>query len=123
MYCPSCLNETLRLNFKGVVDVIINKKQLDNGRFLFNSQTQTDAEIKQMLYKKLKEFFRWYSSFQNAKNISTIEIVSNGFLCSNKCSIEITKKFSVLNILISEHDVYQMAMEIGSEFGFKFLIR
>jgi hypothetical protein len=115
MYCPSCLNSTLSLNHKGVADLIINGKQLDNGKILFNALQMKETET--LLEKKISEFFKWHSKFQNIEVIENIEIVSNSFSCSNRCPLKASQKFSLIGLLFTEDLIWNLAKKIGQEIG------
>ena len=117
MYCPLCLQLGLTLNSNGVATLYVNKKHLDNGRFLFNVQAQSKQEIFDLAEKKLKEFMQWYSRFQNIQPIETIEILSNNFNCPNKCKLSIDHNFSVLDILIPSQKFFDSANKYAPRYN------
>ena len=125
MYCPKCFNNTLKLSSKGVVNVVINGKQMDTGRFLFNLSNRKKDQITKDLEEKLEEFFEWYSSFQNREAINSIELSSGDFFCEEGCRLGLNSKFSVVDVLIPRKllvtklkalgEKYQMSIQLKSE--------
>ena len=64
MYCPVCFNNSLSLSPKGVIDIVINGKQMDASRFLFNTGDQNKEELMAALAgKKLKSFSSGIQTF------------------------------------------------------------
>lgn len=102
MYCPSCFNDSLFIKPKGVIEVKINGKQMDTGRFLFNLSDSKKQEVVIDLFKKLNDFFKWYSSFKNADPIKKIELVTSDFRCDGGCIVSLDKTFSIVGVLIPE---------------------
>ena len=52
MYCPKCYNNSLSMASRGVVDIIINGKQMDAGRFLYNINKESKFKfLKNVLLK------------------------------------------------------------------------
>lgn len=125
MYCPKCFNNTLKLSSKGVVNVVINGKQMDTGRFLFNLNNRKTDQITKDLEAKIEEFFKWYSGFQNREAIKSIELSSGDFFCESGCHLGLNQKFSVVDVLIPQKllmtklktlgEKYQMAIQLKSE--------
>ena len=118
MYCPVCLNNSLKISSRGVVHLRINGKQMDTGRFLYNIDRESKEVLLQNFRDKIEEFFRWYSSFQNIKPIQTIDICSSDYICENGCIIPVNKKCSVIDVLLSK----KIVKEIFEEFGEKYRI-
>ncbi len=99
-YCPCCLNDTLSINSRGMIEIIINGKKMDAGHFLYNLSKDSKDDIFNAFQEKLEAFFKWYSEFQNKVPIKTVEIVSPDFSCENKCRLDLTFKASVIDLLI-----------------------
>ena len=116
MYCPKCFNPTLKLASSGVVDVIINKKQMDAGRFLYNLTTQRQDQISRDFTKKLEEFFLWYSTFQNKEPITNIALTSSDFICEEGCRVGMNQKFSIVDILIAKNIIETKLNELGKKY-------
>lgn len=125
MYCPTCLSNTLHLSPNGVVHININNKEMDAGRFLFNTQKESPEQIEAKLFQKVEEFFKWYSSFQNKDPISNLFIYSSDFTCTNKCKLPMGTKFQILDVLFKMNDIqpkledlaykYELEIEIPKE--------
>jgi hypothetical protein len=124
-YCPICLNDTLELSDNGVVDLIINNKQMDTGRFLYNMARDDSDKIFEAFTKKMEEFFEWYSNFQNQDPIKYVQLITGDFKCKNTCSIPMGTKFSVIVALFEQEKVdtaikriaekYNMKVQLGEE--------
>ncbi len=87
MYCPKCFGHNLQACSTGVINLVINGKQMDAGRFLYYTNKQSQKEIEEQFVRKLEEFFKWYSSFENQEPIKNVQIISSDFMCDNGCSI------------------------------------
>jgi len=116
MYCPVCLNDTLSINQRGVIKIMINGKHRDTNLFLFNLQSESKEEVFLNLSKKIEEFFKWYSSFQNKAPIENFEIYSNDFNCTTGCSIPITTKISVIEPLFDPVRIHKLFVDMGNKY-------
>ncbi len=119
MYCPKCLNDTLSLCSRGVVHLIVNGKQMDAGRFLFNLSKEDAQDIQKAFKLKLEEFFIWYSNFKNKDPITRIEVCSGDFRCESGCRIDVNSRFSVINVLIPKKVVVQYLDELGQKYSLR----
>ena len=116
MYCPRCLNSSLQMKQSGVANVVLNHKQMDRGRFLYNLDRQSQHEVNEEFKKKVVDFFRWYSNFKNQDPIEHIEIYSNDFYCTNGCPIGPNDKFSLIGELINYSVVVEVITEIAKKY-------
>ncbi len=119
MYCPKCLNDTLSVSSRGVVNLIVNGKQMDAGRFLFNLGKESPEDLQKSFQTKLEEFFIWYSGFKNKDPITRIEVCSGDFRCESGCRIDINSRFSVINILIPRKTVLKLLDELGQKYNLR----
>ncbi|HLE10005.1 MAG: hypothetical protein A2504_00855 [Bdellovibrionales bacterium RIFOXYD12_FULL_39_22] len=119
MYCPKCLNNTLALASHGIVNITINGKQMDTGRFLYNADKESKQEIIDNLTDKLIDFFKWYSTFKNQDPIKFVQISSSDFVCEDKCAIDLRTKFSVIDILIPKSTVNKILHDLGQQYNMK----
>jgi hypothetical protein len=118
MYCPKCLNNTLRICSKGVIYIAINGKQMDAGRFLFNLETEEKMrQLKPSLQLKLEEFFNWYSNFQNKEPITFVAIDTADMQCEEGCVIPAKNRFSIIDILISRNELVELLEAQGKRHG------
>ncbi len=117
MYCPKCFSDSITMNPRGVVHISINGMHMDSGRFLYNCARETPEEIKENFLKKLEEFFKWYSTFQNKASITVIQTVSSDFYCESKCKLDIGSKFSILDILIPYDVVDELLKSLGKKYN------
>ncbi|MBH47667.1 MAG: hypothetical protein CME71_05815 [Halobacteriovorax sp.] len=109
MYCPKCLNNTLSISSKGVINITINGKQMDAGRFLFNLESQEKKQqLKPALKAKLQEFFKWYSGFQNKAPITFVSIDTSDMRCEEGCGISAKSRFSVIDVLIPKAELLEL---------------
>lgn len=114
MYCPKCFNPGLKAQTSGVINVIVNGKQMDAGRFLYNLASIKKDQLVRDFCDKLDEFFSWYSSFNHREPISTIELTSADFACQNGCSLG-GQRFSVIDILISSNVIEEKMKELAQK--------
>ena len=119
MYCPTCLNNTIAIREEGVIDLIINGKRMDSGRFYFNLGKEKEDEIIDNLKKKFEAFFQWYSNFQNIEPIQSIRLITSNAFCRNKCKFDPNMKFSIVNIIIPAGKVKKLAYEMGHKYKIK----
>lgn len=117
LYCPACMNDTLTIQPRGTVDIIINGMQRDTGRFLYNISKDSKDEIYDRFKDKLDDFFRWYSNFQNQETVSQVDIISADFKCENGCRLEIGFKASVIDVLIPSKVLNETLAELSEDFG------
>ncbi len=117
MYCPTCLNDSLQINKSGIINIIINSKKLDNGRFLFNLVDQTEEQVFETFEDKAEDFFKWYSKFQNPSKIQRIQIISSNFNCTSGCPFKANMKKSVLGVLLPEEEVKEVILTLGEKYN------
>ena len=117
MYCPKCFNDSLSLKPRGVIHLIINGKQMDAGRFLFNLEENDKEQLVEDLKKKINEFFAWYSNFQNKSDIEVVQILTEDMLCEHHCAIPLSTKYSIVDIIIPKKTVLKILKEIGEKYG------
>lgn len=116
MYCPKCMNNSLHVNSRGVMHIIVNGKQMDAGRFLYHLDKGEDEFYKD-LKSKLEEFFKWYSGFQNVESITKVEIATSDVTCENKCKLPINNKFSVIDAVIPVKNLKAVLEDLGGQYG------
>jgi hypothetical protein len=119
MYCPICFNDTLALKKSGVVHLIINGKQMNAGRFLFNREQDKPDVILRIFASKLEDFLKWYSTFQNKLPITEVYISSSDFDCVKDCKIPISSKFSIIDILIPLVDINEVLTLMAKKYNLK----
>jgi len=119
LYCPVCFEETLFLKPRGVIVTVINGKQMDTGRFLFNELKDSPNERLRELERKIEEFFKWYSTFQNKEPISSFGLYSPDFLCKNACKIPINTRISIIGIVFLPEDVQEIIERLAGQYGLK----
>jgi hypothetical protein len=116
MYCSVCLNNTIEIGQKGSVEVIINKKQLETGKFLFGSR-KNNKEFLQDFEKKVNEFFRWYSQLNYKTKIFSLDLVTSSFHCHNRCKIPLDQKKSVIGLMISTTQVMDVLRKASQKYN------
>jgi hypothetical protein len=119
MYCPICFNDTLGLKKSGVVHLIINGKQMDAGRFLFNREQDRPDVVLRDFSSKIEDFFKWYSSFQNQLPITEIYISTSDFECHKGCKIPMSNKFSIVDTLIPRKDIMGVLDKMAEKYQLK----
>ena len=114
-YCPKCFNKSLWIQEKGVVHIIINGKQMEQGRFFYK---MSEKEVNLLLFKeKFEDFFKWYSDFKNIEPITRVDLVTKKGYCTNNCKFEPNLQFSVIDILISSETVNDLLLSFGTQYG------
>lgn len=99
MFCPKCLSNSVHLKEKGVMNILVNGRQKDTGRFLFNLDRKD--EILQNISDKIHEHLQWMASFNNKKPVQTVHVVTTDAKCDNGCAIPLSHKFSLTDHIIS----------------------
>ncbi len=116
MYCPKCLNDTLRVSSRGVVHLVINGKQMDSGRFLFNFNDMSKEEFLQSFIEKMDTFFEWYSNFKNKEPISAVELFNNDTNCIDGCKVPMSHYISVIDLLVDKKTLHKLLQEHATKF-------
>jgi hypothetical protein len=111
MYCPKCLNDTLKLRSNGVVKISFNGKHRDNSLFTFNFAKETQLKMDKNFTQKVEEFLAWYSTFNNKNPIAVFEAYSSDFVCDNKCQIDVNTKISVIGPIFTTSFVVKTLKE------------
>lgn len=117
MYCPKCLNNSLRINAKGVVDIIINGKKRDSGRFIFHTAESEREAMLADFETKCEEFFQWYSNFQNKEPINRLELTTSDVKCENGCRFSAMDKFSAVNNIIDAKTIKEIIDRVGPKYN------
>ena len=116
MYCPYCLNNTLFLDSRGVVDVIINGKHMDAGRFNFRLGAEYKEKMRKDFRAKMEEFFQWYSKFENIMPIQLVQLVTSNAQCDHRCSFAPGTKFSIVDELIPADEIQVLLNHLGAKY-------
>ncbi len=123
MYCPKCFNNSLRICSKGVINIAINGKQMDAGRFLFNLETDDKAkQFKPALKSKVQEFFKWYSNFQNKEPVNIVAIDTSDMVCEEGCVITAKSKFSIIDVLLTKSELLELLDQEANRWGIEIQI-
>jgi hypothetical protein len=117
-YCPKCFDTSINLEPRGVVHFIINGTHQETNQLLFNLAKEQDIFI-QEFREKIQKFMTWYSQFKNHKPVSTIQIFTNNYRCTNGCTFSANLRFSVVDILIPASTVVEIIKEEGIKHGIK----
>jgi len=115
MYCPKCFNNSLHIAPSGVAILMIDGKKMDSSRLIFHMGDSEKEELIEQIKTKLESYMQWYSSFQNKKPIENIDILTSDFKCENSCLFTAELKFSILNIIIPQQEVIEMAKLIAKK--------
>jgi hypothetical protein len=122
-YCPKCFNATVKMNEKGVVQVIINGLKMDRGQFLFNKAKETPQEIETRAIQKLEEFFKWYSTFDNRDPIKVIQMLSSDYSCESHCKLPMNTFFPIVGDLLSEEKLIEVLNRLGEKFNMEIKLK
>ena len=113
MFCPKCLNNSVHVKEKGVIQILVNGRQKDTGRFLFNLEDRETININ--ISNKILEHFKWMASFQNPKPVEQLNVITSDAKCDNGCALPLAQKFSLIDHLISTKEVKKIATEFAKE--------
>jgi hypothetical protein len=97
---------------------------MDAGRFLFNLNERKRDRVQEDLKAKLVEFFEWYSTFQNKKPITSVEIATIDFKC-HSCGFipTVNTQFSVVGQLIDQRIVIDLLKELTAKYQFELVLK
>jgi hypothetical protein len=114
MYCPTCLNNTLELNSRGVIRLLFNGKSKNTSLFSYNLATDTQEKLERLLIEKVKDYFKWYGDFQNKTPIKSFECYTTDTKCKKGCIITPdSNKASVINVLFSSERILEILRTEG----------
>ena len=116
MYCPICFNDTLKLASSGVVKMTFNGKSKPTSQFFYNLAQDRDEDILKKLKEAIKDYFEYYSNFQNKDIIEHIECYSIDFKCENRCVININNKVNVIGLIFSFNELSEIANEVAKKY-------
>ena len=116
MYCPVCFNDTLKIASSGVVKLTFNGKSKATSQFYYNIKQDKTHELLDKLEAVVKDYFLYYSNFQNKDTIKTIEAFSHDFKCSNGCSLTVNNRMNVIDILFNKADLMKILEKMGERF-------
>lgn len=116
MYCPSCLNDTLKIASSGVARMTFDGKSKSTTQFYFNLKEETQISLNKKCREKVAEYFEYYSNFQNQSRIKEIFLFSSDFRCSNGCAISLEQKFSIINLVINSDDFFDIIEEEADKY-------
>lgn len=117
MYCPVCLNDTLKIASSGVVKLSFNKKSRTTSQLFYNLKTEKEAELLNKFRTVVRDYFQFYSGFQNKDPIKEVTTYSSDFVCSTGCRLSHNQQISVLGLLINKTELLQMLNEEASKFN------
>ena len=116
MYCPVCFNDTLKIASSGVVKFAFNGKSKSTSQMFYNLSQDKDEEILQKLEAVIKDYFVYYSGFQNKDVIQFIDCYSIDFKCSNKCVISVNNKVNVIGLIFSQNELKEIADRLAKKY-------
>lgn len=118
MYCPVCFQNTLKIRSSGVIKLAFNGKSRNNSLFTYNLGKESNEQLLTKLREKVRDFFSFYSEFNNKSPIHTVEVFSSDFICTNGCKIDImSTKVSVLGAIYKTPEVKAILEEEAKKFG------
>lgn len=115
MYCPKCLNNTLFIKDSGVIEILINEKKMDSGRFLFSSSSTKD-ELYGDAKKKLEEFVKWLGNFSNLEPLKKVKFITGDVKCESGC-VSAFSKLNVVGQILKADQVNQILAEVSEKYN------
>lgn len=116
MYCPVCLNDTLKLASSGVAKITFNGKAKSTSQFFYDLTLDRKEHIAQKLEDVIRDYFKYYANFQNKDPIKFIEVFSIDFKCENKCVIKASHRVNVVGVLFGVDQLELALLKVGKEF-------
>lgn len=116
MYCPVCLNDTLKLASSGIVKFTFNGKAKSTSQFYYNLGQDRKEDLEKKLEQVIKDYFVYYSNFQNKDPIQYVEAYSIDFKCDNKCVINISHKVNVLGVLFEKEQLEESLKKVAAKY-------
>ncbi|MFT6632991.1 MAG: hypothetical protein ACJAS4_002959 [Bacteriovoracaceae bacterium] len=116
MYCPVCFNDTLKIASSGVVKLSFNSKAKATSQFYYNLAQDKNEDLIEKLYAVIKDYFVYYSGFQNKDPIEFVDAYSIDFKCSNKCVIDINHKVNVVGLLFSQNELKENLQKLAIKY-------
>ncbi len=123
MYCPVCFNQSLSISTQGVIQVAINGKQRDSGRFLFSTLPKDQKQTLHDFKTKVEEFFQWYSQFMNKEPIYVVELLTPDMKCEKGCRFPPQTRFSAVDIVIPQNLIYEVIGDLGKRYSMKIKLK
>lgn len=117
MYCPVCFQDTMKIRSNGVVKLAFNGKSKNTSLFTYNLQKETQDQLDAKLREKIDEFFKFYSELNHKTPIKNFEAYSSDFTCMEGCSINISTKVSVIDVLFTMAKIERILKEEASRYS------
>jgi hypothetical protein len=117
MYCPVCFKDTMKICSSGVVKIAFNGKSKNTSLFTYNLQKETQEQLEEKLKEKVDDFFKFYASLQHKTPIKTFEAHSSDFICSEGCSISISTKVSVIDVLFTQKKIQKILNDQATKYS------
>jgi hypothetical protein len=107
------------MNSKGVVDITINGKKRDSGRFIFYTAASERPAMMADFETKCEEFFQWYSNFQNKDPVHRLELTTSDVKCENGCRFSAMDKFSAVDNIIDSKTIREVVDKYAQKYNIK----
>jgi hypothetical protein len=117
MYCPACFNNSLFVQSKGTINIVINGMQRDSGKILFNLEDTYSNQLMKDLEAKCGEFFQWYSNFNNPEPINYVELLTPNMKCENGCNFPPNQKFTAIDYVVSAKTLKELIKKLGEKYN------
>ncbi len=110
------MNQSLFIKRKGVIDIFINGKKRDNGRFLYDMDSAREDKLLADFENKCEEFFQWYSNFNNQDPIEYVELLTVDVKCENNCKFSPMERFSAVDVVIKREDIEEILTDLSEKY-------
>jgi hypothetical protein len=117
MYCPICLNDTLKIASSGVVKMTFNGKAKSTSQFFYSLNDDKPEVIIEKIEGVIKDYFIYYSNFQNKDPIEKVEAVSIDFKCSNGCILNVTHRLNVIGLIFNVDDLKESLEKLAIKYN------
>ncbi len=101
----------MKIRSNGVVKLAFNGKSKNTSLFTYNLQKETQDQLEAKLRDKIADFLKFYSELNHKTPIKNFEAFSSDFTCLDGCSISISTKVSIIDVLFTQQKIEKILNE------------
>ena len=100
-----------------------NGKAKATSQFFYNLKQDDPSDIDEKVKKTIRDYFIWYSNFQNKDVITNVEMVSSDFKCSTGCVLNSSHRLNTIDILIAKEKLAEIIASEGKRAQIQTLVK
>ena len=93
-----------------------NGKAKSTSQFYYNLAQDRDEDILNKLEGVIKDYFVYYSGFQNKDEINEISCHSIDFKCDNKCVINVNHRVNVIGLIFTQEELKEITEKLANKY-------